>query len=63
MGRFYTTLMSGYTDGAIVQQGVLEPGVSFLQKPFPLTALARKVRQVLDAQEPGAAPHPKPSAG
>jgi DNA-binding NtrC family response regulator len=40
--------MSGYTDSAIVQHGVLERGVSFLQKPFNLLALARKVREVLD---------------
>ena len=26
--------MSGYTDEAIVQHGVLEPGIEFLQKPF-----------------------------
>ncbi len=39
--------MSGYTDDAIIH-GVLEPGLAFLQKPFPLEALARKVREVLD---------------
>ncbi|MBI1951562.1 MAG: response regulator [Acidobacteria bacterium] len=55
--------MSGYTDGAVVQSGVLEPGISFLQKPFTLAALARKVRQTLDAQEPEAAPHRERSAG
>jgi signal transduction histidine kinase len=42
--------MSGYTDDAIVQHGVLEPGINFLQKPFSPGALAMKVREVLDAR-------------
>jgi two-component system cell cycle sensor histidine kinase/response regulator CckA len=41
-------LMSGYTDSAIMQYGVLKPGVAFLQKPFSPLDLARKVRRVLD---------------
>ncbi|MBI5575117.1 MAG: PAS domain S-box protein [Deltaproteobacteria bacterium] len=40
--------MSGYTDDAIVQYGVLEPGIDFVQKPFTADALALKVREVLD---------------
>ena len=39
---------SGYTDNIIGQQGVLDEGQSFLQKPFTLRALGQKVRAVLD---------------
>jgi PAS domain S-box-containing protein len=41
--------MSGYTDDAIVQHGVLEQGTAFIGKPFSMEALARKVRETLDA--------------
>jgi CheY-like chemotaxis protein len=39
---------SGYTDNAIVQDCVLDEGVSFIGKPYTPSALARKVREVLD---------------
>jgi len=41
--------LSGYTEDAIVHEGVLEAGTAFLQKPFTLQVLARKVREVLSA--------------
>jgi PAS domain S-box-containing protein len=48
---------SAYTENAIVHQGVLEKGVALLQKPFTPSALAQKLRKVLD--QPGA---PRPEA-
>jgi two-component system, cell cycle sensor histidine kinase and response regulator CckA len=44
-----TLFMSGYADTAIVQQGVLEPGTRFLQKPFTADRIAQKVRDAIDA--------------
>ena len=43
--------MSGYTEEAITRHGVLEPGLTYVQKPFTPEGLARKVREVLDRQE------------
>jgi len=40
--------MSGYTDDAIVQHGVLTPGIAFLHKPFTAESLGQKIREVLD---------------
>jgi PAS domain S-box-containing protein len=39
--------MSGYTDGAIVNHGLLGSATAFLQKPFTPDVLLRKVREVL----------------
>jgi two-component system cell cycle sensor histidine kinase/response regulator CckA len=45
---------SAYTDNAIVHQGVLDKGVALLQKPFTPSALAKKLREVLDQKTPPA---------
>jgi CheY-like chemotaxis protein len=42
--------LSGYTEDAIVHQGVLEPGTAFLQKPFTLQMLSRKVREIFRSE-------------
>jgi signal transduction histidine kinase len=41
----YTT---GYTQNAVVHNGVLDPGTNFLPKPFGIDQLAGKIAQVLD---------------
>ncbi|HEV8370231.1 MAG TPA: PAS domain S-box protein [Pyrinomonadaceae bacterium] len=39
--------MSGYTDDAIVRNGILDEGICFLQKPFTRESLLAKVREAL----------------
>ena len=41
--------MSGYAADVVLQQGLLEPALVILQKPFTPDLLALKVREVLDA--------------
>ena len=45
--RIGVLYLSGYTEDTILHQGALDPGTAFLQKPFTLQNLARKVREVL----------------
>jgi len=48
--RIKVLFLSGYTEDAIIHEGVLEPGTAFLQKPFTLQTLSRKVRDVLHSK-------------
>ncbi len=49
--------LSGYTEDAVVTHGALGANTAFLQKPFTLQNLARKVREVLRSKPaPGPAP-------
>jgi FixJ family two-component response regulator len=41
--------MSGYTADAIAHHGVLDAGVSFIQKPFSSGTLAEKIRETLES--------------
>jgi two-component system, cell cycle sensor histidine kinase and response regulator CckA len=39
--------MSGYTDDAIANHGMLQPGTLFIEKPFTTTVLLGKLREYL----------------
>jgi CheY-like chemotaxis protein len=56
--------ISGYTDDALVNLGVLDGNLSFLEKPFSPARLAQTIRKVLDNDNlPGTAPDAAKSAG
>ena len=44
-----TLFVSGYTDNAIVNHGILDSESAFLQKPFTADGLIRKMREVMDS--------------
>ncbi|HHM23981.1 MAG TPA: PAS domain-containing sensor histidine kinase [Bacteroidetes bacterium] len=51
--RLRVIFMSGYPQEAVSKQGVLEPGLAFIQKPFTPQVLLQKIREVLDSREEG----------
>ena len=42
--------MSGHDREIITQRGVLEPGMTFIEKSFTAESLCHKVREVLDRE-------------
>jgi DNA-binding NarL/FixJ family response regulator len=42
--------MSGYTDNAILRDGMLGDSATFLQKPFTPEELLRKLRSVMETE-------------
>jgi FixJ family two-component response regulator len=57
-------LVSGYTDRAVPRQDVQAAGWPFLEKPYSPAALARKIRELLDADPVATTPahHAHPAA-
>jgi DNA-binding response OmpR family regulator len=48
--------MSGHTDDVVLDLGIKLHGTPFLQKPFTLVQLAKKVREVLDGPREASRP-------
>jgi two-component system, cell cycle sensor histidine kinase and response regulator CckA len=43
--------VSGYAEATVLRHGAIDVATRFLQKPFSLKALTRKIREVLDANK------------
>jgi DNA-binding NtrC family response regulator len=41
--------ISGYTDNAVVENGLIQTGSTFIQKPFSPDTLKEKIRELLDS--------------
>ncbi|PPD42487.1 MAG: histidine kinase [Methylocystis sp.] len=46
----HVLFITGYPSGSIASNGMLDPNVNLLAKPFSLAQLARKIRETLDAR-------------
>ncbi|HXW16930.1 MAG TPA: response regulator, partial [Candidatus Acidoferrales bacterium] len=52
--------MSGYTDGAIADRGVLDEGVFMIRKPFTQAQLTRSLDEIFDEQSSAETPPERP---
>ena len=41
--------VTGYAENAVVGNGHLDPGMQVITKPFPMTALALRVREIIES--------------
>ncbi len=46
-----TLFVSGYAENTVLQHGNIDVGARFLSKPFSLSTLANKIREVLETSE------------
>jgi len=44
-------LTSGYSQNVIEEHGVLDRGINFLEKPYAISDLSHKLREILDAKD------------
>ena len=49
--------ISGYTGDFVVRNAIVESGAAFVQKPFSMQSLAKKVREVIDGSSVAASPN------
>ena len=47
-GDIRVIYMSGYTDNEMIQHGLMEQGLHFLQKPFTPEQITKKIREIMD---------------
>lgn len=56
-GRIPTVFISGHTEDEMIRSGALRDDQRYLSKPFSPPDLLVKVRELLDASQPGSRPH------
>jgi hypothetical protein len=40
--------MTGYAENAAIANGILKPGMRMITKPFPIDALSRRIRDLME---------------
>jgi CheY-like chemotaxis protein len=42
--------ITGYAENAALASGFLEPGMEMITKPFPVDALAQRIREMIESK-------------